>query len=113
MATLVVAPTGIDQYPKFIVRSQHVIAVLSYEEAFAFDRGYRGLAGIDDGLCAYRWIDSPWLQSYRRGADIFGWASLQHYVVLGGDSIVELVAADEPTIYRLESKQLLTLQHEL
>jgi len=113
VATLVVAPMGTDQYPKFLVRIESVIAVLSYEEAFTFDRGYRELSGIDARICAYRWMDSPWLQSYREGAGIFGWASLQHYLVFGGDSIVEIIAAGEPTIQRIEFKQLLSIQHEL
>ena len=45
VVTLIVAPTGIDQYPKYRVRFDKVISLLYYEEAFSFHRGYRTPSG--------------------------------------------------------------------
>jgi hypothetical protein len=42
-ATIIVAPHGIDQYPKYLVRFDKVLAVLCYEEALDLERVYPGL----------------------------------------------------------------------
>jgi hypothetical protein len=99
-AILLVAPTGVDQYPKYAVRFGKVLALLCFEEAYSFDRGYGALVGLDRSVCAYVWPTSPWRESYRRGAEVFGWDDLQHYLVFGGDSIVEIVAAGKPDVER-------------
>lgn len=112
-ATLVVAPHGIDEYPKYIVRFGKVVALLCYEEAFAFDRGYRALSGIELKCCAYLWPDSPWVESYRKGADIFEWKDLQHYLIFGGDSIVELIADGQPKIERFDHPQIIEVRHRV
>jgi hypothetical protein len=110
-AMLVVAPSGIERYPKYLVSFGKVIAVLCYEEAFAFDRGYRALRGIEPKCCAYLWTSSPWLESYRKGADVFEWKGLQHYLVLGGDSIVELIASGQPKIERLDERRVIETKY--
>jgi hypothetical protein len=112
-ATLVVAPSGIDRYPKYLVRFGKVIALLCYEEAFAFDRGYRALSGIEPNCCAYLWTDSPWMQSYRKGADVLDWKDLQHYLVCGGDSIVELIASGQPKVEWLDEKRVIETKYEV
>jgi hypothetical protein len=111
-ATIVVAPSGIDQYPKYLVRFGKVIALLCFVEAFAFDRGYRALSGIEPKYCAYIWTDSPWMESYRKGADIFEWEDLQHYLVFGGDSIVELIACGQPEVERLDERRVIATKYE-
>lgn len=110
---VLVAPEGIDKYPKYLVHVQLVIALLYYEEAFAFDRGYRTLERTEDGLCAYQWMDSPWLQAYRDGKEIFEWESLSHYLLFGGDNIVEIVLSGELTVERIDSKMILETKHEI
>jgi len=113
VVTLVVAPKGIDAYPKFLIRFGNVVALLCYEEACAFDRGYRALPGFDRKLSAYLWIDSPWLESYCKGADVFEWKDLQHFLVLGGDSIVEIIAEGQPKLERLENTATNETKHEV
>ena len=112
-ATLVVAPSGIDRYPKYLVRFAKVIALLCYEEAFAFDRGYRALSGIEPKCCAYLWTDSPWMESYRKGVDVFEWKDLQHYLVFGGDFIVELVASGQPKVERLDERRVIDTRYKI
>jgi hypothetical protein len=112
-ATLVVAPSGIDRYPKYLVRFGKVIILLCYEEAFAFDRGYRALSGNEPNCCAYLWTDSPWMESYRKGADVYEWKGLQHYLIFGGDSIVELIASVQPKVERLDEKRVIDTRYEV
>ena len=110
VVTLIIAPKGIDQYPKYSVRFNKVITLICYEEAFCLDRGHRI---PPHGGCAYLWCDSPAVQSYRRGEDIFSWRDLQHYLIFGGDSIVELIASGQPKIERLDQRQIVEVKHEL
>ena len=112
-AMLVVAPSGIDRYPKYLVRFSKVMFLLCYEEAFALDLGYRALSGIEPNCCAYLWTDSPWTGSYRKGADVFEWKDLQHYLVFGGDSIVELIASGQPKLERLDARRVIDVKHEI
>jgi hypothetical protein len=109
---LSVAPGGVDQYPKYLVRFARVIALLYYEEALAFDRGYRALPGLDADVHAYEWLDSPWIHGYRRGAETFGWPTLQHFVIFGGDSIVEIIASGGATVDQIDAPMKIETTHE-
>ena len=100
---LIISSAGVDTYPKYQIRFQKVIALLQYEEAFAFDRGYRSLTRDHEGCCSYIWKDSPWLKSYEKGSEVFAWKRLDHYLIFGGDSIVELIASELPDIQHIES----------
>jgi len=113
VVSVVVAPAGIDKYPKYLVHFSKVIMLLCYEEAHAFNRGYRDLPSIESRRCAYIWSGSPWLESYKRGAEVFGWKDLQHYVIFGGDSIVELIATGQPTVERLDKGKVIVTNHEV
>jgi hypothetical protein len=73
VAVLVVASHGLDGYPKYLVRLDKVLAVLSYEEALPLDRGYGPLAGVQPAGCAYLWEDSPWLGASRGQAEFLQW----------------------------------------
>jgi len=53
------------------------------------------------------------LESYRKGADVFEWKNLQHFLVLGGDSIVELVASGQPKVERLDKRAIIETKHEV
>ena len=60
----VVAPGGIDEYPKYLVDFGRVIAFTCFEEAHSPERDFGSAEIGETGLCAYRYLDSPWLQSY-------------------------------------------------
>jgi hypothetical protein len=113
VVSVVIAPAGIDRYPKYLVHFSKVITLLCYEEAHAFDRGYRDLSGIEQRCCAYIWSGSPWLESYKRGAEVFGWKDLQHYLIFGGDSIVELIASGQPMVERMDKNKIIVTNHEV
>ena len=111
-AMIVVAPSGIDQYPKYLVRFKRVLVSLCYEEAIALGRDYRTLSGIERSTCAYVWSDSPWLSAIRGLAELLGLSDLKHYLVLGGDSIVEVIAAGPPKVERLDGKTVIESRYE-
>jgi hypothetical protein len=113
VATLIVAPHGIDQYPKYLVRFDRVLAVLCYEEALALDRGYRALTGVHVSVCAYIWADSPWLLASCRHAEFLRLTDLRHYLVFGGDSIVELLASGASKVERINERTVLETKHEV
>jgi hypothetical protein len=97
------------------LRYENVIAHLCYEEAFAPDRDY---PKSDENVmsCAFKWINSPWLTAYRRGSDFLRGCQgveLQHFVIYGGDSIVEVVAPGEPAITKIEQRQIISTQYEV
>jgi hypothetical protein len=111
--TLIIGPAGIDKYPKYRVRFDKVIALLCYEEALMLGRDYRALTGIEASVCAYLWIDSPWLRDNRSAADLFKLKDLKHYLVFGGDSIVELVASGEPKIEQIDKRTVFETPYEV
>jgi hypothetical protein len=114
VATLIVAPHGIDQYPKYLVRFDKVLAVLCYEEALDLDRGYRTLTGLQTSVCAYIWEDSPWLRPSRGYAvEFLQLPDLQHYLVFGGDSVVELLASSASKVARIDERTVLETKHEV
>src|ERR1035438_3791843 len=69
-AMLVIAPLGIDQYPKYLMRFDTVVVSLCYEETATLDRGYRSLTGIEPSVSAYIWRNSPWLCGCRGVAEL-------------------------------------------
>src|SRR5262245_6706400 len=112
-AILVVAPLGTDQYPKYLVRFDRVLVSFCYEEAVALDRDYPALTGIERSVCAYLWGNSPWLRASSGVADSLELSGLQHYLVFGGDSIVELIASGQPKVERLDSPRVIETRYEV
>jgi hypothetical protein len=112
---LVVRPQGIGRYPQYLVRFSDVVLLFCYEETCAIKRDWDTLPRSESGLCAYRWITSPWLQHYRVLEDIqFNKSGkLHHYILLGGDSIVELIALGEPTVERVDTKTIIEMKYEV
>jgi hypothetical protein len=113
---LVVRLDGFGKYPQFLVRFWDVVLLLEYEETCAIDRGFRNLIRSEFELCAYHWITSPWLKEYRVLEDILFTKSsekLHHYILLGGDSIVEVIALGEPQVERVDKKMFIDVKHEV
>ena len=112
-ATVVIAPHGIDQYPKYLVRFDKVLAALYYEEALALRGKYPAVADGQTSGCAYLWPDSPWLGASRGWAvDFLRWPDLSHFVFFGGDDVVELLACGA-TVERIDEKRVIETKHEV
>jgi hypothetical protein len=118
--TVVVAPLSEkhpkDNYPKYLIRFESMIAFLTYEEAASLDR-YGGhlmsLAGWVCGLGTYQWVNSPWARSCRGYAAFRAWEEPRHYLILGDDSIVEVISSHEPKIERVDAKRFIEVRHEV
>ena len=118
--TVVVAPLSQkhpkDNYPKYLIRFESMIAFLTYEESALLDR-YGGhlssLSGWESGVPAYQWVSSPWAKSCRGYAELRRWSEPRHYLILGDDSIVEVVSSHEPKIERVDAKRIIEVRHEV
>ena len=117
-ATVVVAPGGVNAYPKYLVRFSAVYAFESEEEAggLTFQDGSIQRSTEDLG-CAYVWRDSPQAKGYAPFVPDMpfhgGRGPVVHYVLLGGDNNVGVISAEPPTIERVDNPRHLTLTHEV
>ncbi len=101
LVTAIVAPHGIDAYPKYLVSFGTVIEFNCYEEGFAPDHDYETAEVEINGLSAYEWIDSPSIEAYECGLPHVAskdCQKLHHYILFGGDNIVEIVTENMPEI---------------
>jgi hypothetical protein len=107
---------GIDNYPKYLVTFGEVIAFTCFEEAQAPKRDFDSATIEVENLCAYEYIDSPWLNSYADWKPIyFGneTSSFYHYLIFGGDNNIEVLTPNRPKIEIVEEKTILYIEREL
>ena len=91
------------------------MTLFCYEETCAIARDWDSLTRSEYDLCAYRWITSPWLKHYRVLEDIMFRKSsekLHHYILIGGDTIVEVIALSEPLVERIDQKFTIEVKYE-
>ncbi|CAG0945169.1 hypothetical protein ANRL1_02171 [Anaerolineae bacterium] len=103
--TLVVR--GMGSYPGWIVDFASSPVVLQHDEmnspaSAVFESALsRGMSG-----CAFKWLNSPALAEYGRigAAAVFDQQGLpmQHFVVVGGDWIVQILSIHEPSLQRFD-----------
>ena len=109
-ALLIVAPGGIDKYPKYIVRFANVLAVTCGEEAgFVLELGQEH-GPLD--VIAHVWDASPHSMAYANtvfGADL----EMRHYVVFGGDNIASIVCGSTPVIETITEPTELMVRHAI
>ncbi|MFN0279713.1 MAG: hypothetical protein ACKVRN_14115 [Pyrinomonadaceae bacterium] len=112
----VVAPTGINKYPKYLVEFGEVVGFSSMEEMHFPDHDFRDAKITEERLCAYRILDSPWLESYNNGEyflfNIDGGHSekLSHFVIFGGDDFLQVVTKNEPKIMVVNEPTVRTIE---
>jgi hypothetical protein len=113
-ATVVVAPEGIDRYPKYLVRFEAVLSCSVEEEAHgtAFDSAWSPGEPLRKG-CTALWADSPAL-AYESYIPFLGLSGpVRHYLVFGGDNNVGVVSAKVPTISAIEGPLKLHVEYEV
>ncbi len=111
LITTIVAPDGLDDYPKYSIYFGDVLEFSSYEEACAPEKQYQNL-DFCKGLSSYQWLDSPSIIAYRRHPITHsqkGNNSLNHYVLFGIDNIVEVVTQNQPKITKINEPTLITI----
>jgi hypothetical protein len=107
-ALLVIAPGGLDAYPKYIVRFAHVFAVTCGEEAGALLE--LGQEHSPSGVIAHVWDASPHSAAYANtafGADL----AIRHYVVFGGDNIASVICGGTPAIETINAPEELAVRY--
>jgi hypothetical protein len=113
---VIVAPQGIDEYPKYIVNFGEVIAFTCMEEAFCPERDYYTTTIEEPELAAYQYVDSPWLKAYENGRHFIARGHLGeffHYLIFGGDDNVEVITPYLPTIEIIEHPKILRIDFEV
>lgn len=111
---VVVALFGIDAYPKYIVNFGNVVAFSCMEEMYFPERDFSEADCEEEGLSAYEFVDSTWLESYRRGefflynADGENNELLKHFLIVGGDNNIEVITKNTPTFREVEDEKVET-----
>jgi len=112
---LIVAPKGLDQYPKHLVRFRHWIAHTCHEEAYSPSLGIEKCTFEDRKACAHLWLNSPSLESYRGGEGFIfeEGEQLQHFLLIGGDHNVEVISTENPDITEIKEPKTIHLEYQL
>lgn len=106
---LVVAPSGIDKYPKYLVQFDSVVAFRVVDESFPSDAEYES-DQTTKGLCAHECMESAWVQQFWPSAGIIEARfskPLRHFVVFGGDVNAEVLTTAEPEITEIDAPRAL------
>ena len=94
---------GISDGTQFRVESASVLAFTCLDESCAPKRWFSTAETEQLETCAYHCLESPWIKSYEgcqydaNGNPI----PLNHYLIYGGDNIVEFVCQNEPLVSQL------------
>lgn len=112
----IVAPDGIDKYPKYLVDFGEVIVFTSMDEACCPKRDFD--SAIDEtlegkNLCAFQWLNSPWLKSYEGCFDPYSEGKFFHFMIFGGDNNVEVITQNVPKIESIEAEEVLKMECEV
>jgi hypothetical protein len=113
----IVMPQGTDKYPKYLVSFGEVIAFTCFEEAHAPERDFTSAMLEEKNLCAYLYLDSPWLKSYEAWIQHCHFpndlVSSYHYLIFGGDNNIEVITTNIPTIEVVEEKTTVKIEYEV
>jgi hypothetical protein len=81
----------------------NVVAIKVCDESYDNNPRFHVTYDID-GLCSYTWENSPWLEDFNgQHIEAIYNSKLRHFVLLGGDYNVEVLAVGEASIKRLDS----------
>ncbi len=107
-----------DEYPKYLVDFGEVLAFTCMDESCCPERDISS-AKVDEAIkndksvCAFQWLDSPWLKSYEGCHDPYGEGKFSHYLIYGGDNNIEVITQTVPTIKIVEQKEILKIEFEV
>jgi hypothetical protein len=116
LLSAIVAPEGVDKYPKFLVYFGEIVAFTCFEEAYSPRRDFDEATTEDYNLCAYQYLHSPWLESYEGWQPFFSAGkveSFSHYLILGGDNNIEIITPNVPKIEKVDEKRTLKFEIEI
>lgn len=119
LMSAVVAPKGIDLYPKYRVHFGEVVAFTCMEEMHFPERDFADAICDEEGLAAYEFLDSTWLKSYSKGeyflfnTDGGTTEILRHFLLVGGDNNVEVITKNMPVFETISKPSDLSLSFPL
>lgn len=88
----------------FRIESTSVIAFTCLDEGCAPKRWFSTVETVQEEICAYYCLESPWIESYEGCQfDVNGQIPLNHYLIFGGDNIVEFICQHEPVVSQLSN----------
>jgi hypothetical protein len=67
----------------------------------------------DTFVASLKWLDSPWLKSYEPCHDPYSDRRFTHYLVFGGDTNLEVICSNEPTITLISPGEHLQIKHDI
>ena len=74
------------------IRFEHVVGLKVCDETYDHNPRFH-VERDDESVCSYTWEDSPWLSDFNADyVETLGGTKVTHYVLLGGDYNVELLA---------------------
>ena len=121
--SVVVAPRGIDEYPKHVISFGESVAFSSMSESYCPDLGITEdmFPRNYQAICSFKWIDSPWLKSYETGKWFLPGVSddgasekqLYHYILFGIDNIVQIVTASAPKIETITESKTINIKYKV
>ncbi|HRI03141.1 MAG TPA: hypothetical protein PLL77_05320 [Pyrinomonadaceae bacterium] len=112
----VVAPKGIDGYPKYLVHFGEVVAFTCMEEMHFPERDTLDAICEIEGLAAYEFLESTWLKSYEKGeyflfnTDGSDSERLRHYLIVGGDNNIEVITKNIPIFETIEDSKIMEFE---
>lgn len=112
----IIAPRGIDSYPKYLINFGEIIAHTCFEEAHAPKRDFDSATIEEENLCAYEYIDSPWLKTYESWAFIYFGdkpGAFRHYLIFGGDNNIEVITPNKPIIETINEEKILQIEYKI
>lgn len=107
-------PHGLEKYPGYLLEFRSAPFFMFYDETYAppsIPQWFDLLKTIPKSSTII-WHDSPLVKKY---AGIGGYSNknqeLKHYIILGGDSIVEILSCEEPSIEQFNERQKFTMEY--
>jgi len=88
---------------RYQVECSSVLAFTCFDEGCAPKRWFSNAETEQVETCAYHCLESPWIKAYE-GCQFDATAQqipLNHYLIYGGDNIVEFLCRYEPTVSKL------------
>lgn len=84
------------------IQFQYVAGLKVCDESYDDNTRFH-IEGSEQALCSYLWKDSPWLNEFNtEHAEAVEAGELKHYVLLGGDYNVEILALGDVAIKLVE-----------
>lgn len=104
-----------ESYPRYLIDFENVLVAHSLDEACAPQLPFPESQVSSVRSCSWQWLDSPTIKSYQGchytadGEE----AEILHFLIFGGDHIVEVVTKSQPLIAKVTEPRVINLVFNL